>query len=219
MTLGFLSPWISGSTHVRRVESAHSKCSHRMALISHEKLEVLFGDDGSSEMAKYRLELEIPGSYSKNLRKKTIATMKQQADFKGFRKGTIPPFIYKDIDGFVLQDSISDMISEACGELGLKPIKGDAAEPEMDMDDIKSRWKVGTDLRFTCSLPLEIQSEFDIDAPLDGADQGIQDAVKELREADAAIEAELNASNVDESDIAEAERALQALVDAGKEKE
>ncbi len=86
-----------------------------MTLISHEKLEDIFGE-GDGGIAKYKLDLEIPGSYSRDLRKKSVASLKKNSEFKGFRKGTIPPFIRKDIDGFVLQDSISDMISKACAE-------------------------------------------------------------------------------------------------------
>lgn len=125
-----------------------------MGLLSHEKLDAVFGD-GDDEIAKYRLNLVITGKFSRAQRKKSLEQLKKNANFRGFRPGTIPPFILKDVDGFVLEDSISTTISEAVMELGLKPIEGDHGEPVYDAEDLKNRFKVGTDLEFECTIPLE----------------------------------------------------------------
>ena len=57
----------------------------RMALLSHEELEVLF-DGGDFKTAKYRLECRIAGGKSKDARKDSIRSIKQNARFDGFRK-------------------------------------------------------------------------------------------------------------------------------------
>lgn len=124
-----------------------------MNLVSHEKLEVVFSAE-TSELANYKLEIEIPAPFSKERRRKTMAVMKKNAAFRGFRKGTIPPFIMKDIPGFVLQDSIEELLKGAFAELGLEPTEGEAAEPKMDIDEMMARFKVGEDFIFTCELPL-----------------------------------------------------------------
>lgn len=151
-----------------------------MSLVSHEKLETVFGE-GDAEIAKYKLVLEIPGTYSRTLRKKSVQQMRKNANFKGFRKGDIPPFIRKDVDEFVLHDSIRDILSEACIELELVPIEGDANEPAMDMVDIKSRFKVGTDFQFECTLALK-NDDNDESAALNDVD--VTDSVQEV---DAAV--------------------------------
>lgn len=133
-----------------------------MALISHEKLEVLFSTD-ETEMARYRLEIEIPAAYSKDRRRKSIQAMKQHANFNGFRKGTIPPFIMKDMPSFVLRDTSSDLIQDAIKELKLSPIEGDAAEPDLDEQDMLKRFKVGEDFSFTCEIQLRKLKDADSD--------------------------------------------------------
>lgn len=124
-----------------------------MALLSHEKLEVLFNSK-NSEMAKYQLEIEIPGRLSKDKRRESIQTMKKHANFKGFRKGTIPPFIMKDIPDFVLKDCCEELIKEAVHELDLSPVEGEASEPQYDFDDMKKRFEVGETFVFTCDVSL-----------------------------------------------------------------
>lgn len=124
-----------------------------MILVSHEKLDVLFRSE-NSELAKYRLEIEIPGAYSKEKRRKSISVMKKNASFKGFRKGTIPPFIMKDIPGFVLRDSIEELLQGSLKELELEATDGETSEPEMDIKEMMSRFKIGEDFRFSCEMPL-----------------------------------------------------------------
>lgn len=124
-----------------------------MTLVSHEKLEVLFNSD-STELAKYKLELEVPGVYSKDKRRQSIHALKKNANFKGFRKGTIPPFIMKDIPGFVLRDSVTEMLEAAVKELELESTEGEASEPNMDIDDMMKRFTIGEDFTFTLEVPL-----------------------------------------------------------------
>lgn len=124
-----------------------------MSLVSHEKLEVLFNSD-NTELAKYKLEIEVPGVYSKDKRKQSVQALKKNANFKGFRKGTIPPFIMKDIPGFVLRDSVEELLEAALKELELEATKGEASEPDMDIKDMMKRFTVGEDFTFTLEMPL-----------------------------------------------------------------
>lgn len=124
-----------------------------MTLVSHEKLDVVFSST-ESELARYRLQLEIPGSVSKAKRQRSIQALKKNADFKGFRKGSIPPFIMKDIPSFVLKDSIDDMLGQALKELDLKPLDGEDSEPELDMKALLKDFKAGEDFRFSLEMSL-----------------------------------------------------------------
>jgi FKBP-type peptidyl-prolyl cis-trans isomerase (trigger factor) len=67
-----------------------------MALVGHQKLEVLFETEDYVS-ATYRLDCSIPADISKDLRKRSLAAMKATANFPGFRKGTVPPFIMKSL--------------------------------------------------------------------------------------------------------------------------
>lgn len=158
MAMAFATPWVGKRFVAGSSAAKRPTCSTRMALVSHEKLETVFGD-GDDEIAKYRLVLQIPGTYSRAQRKKSVDALKKNADFPGFRKGTIPPFIKKDVDSFVLRDSVDEMISEACVELGLKPIEGEKGGPKIDFEEMSERFKVGTDFEFECMIPLGKDAE------------------------------------------------------------
>lgn len=142
-------------------------------LVSHEKLETVFGE-GDSEIAKYKLVLNIPGTYSRKVRKESVRQMKKQANFPGFRKGDIPPFIRKDIDGFVLNDSVDDMVKEACNELKMKCAEGEANVPQFDMEELKARFQVGTDCEFECTVVLEqVETATDVEVSAKEVDSAV----------------------------------------------
>lgn len=125
-----------------------------MTLISHEKLDVVLSTkDG--EIATYKLELEVPGALSKTKRRESIQSVKKNASFKGFRKGTIPPFIMKEIDSFVLNDVCNFVIEEAAKELQLSGVDGEEAQAKMDLDEMKKRFQIGEDFYFTCEVQLQ----------------------------------------------------------------
>jgi Bacterial trigger factor protein (TF) len=99
--VGFVPGWAGGGLQPRVVQSrkattCRASCITRMSLVRHEKLEVLF-EAPDYETATYRLDCEIPADISKDLRKRSFAAMKSTANFPGFRKGTIPPFILKSL--------------------------------------------------------------------------------------------------------------------------
>lgn len=122
-----------------------------MSLLSHDKLEVV-STSSDVEVAKYKLEIGIPSHYSKNKRRQTMQTMKQHANFPGFRKGSIPPYILKDLDQFVLRDSCDELLEQALTELDLSKVDGDEGEPEMDIDAMFKAFKSGEDFTFTCEI-------------------------------------------------------------------
>lgn len=76
-----------------------SSRSARMSLDGHEELEVLFDGGDGYKSAKYRLDLTIAGADSRANRKMSIQQIKQRGNFDGFRKGTIPPFVMKQVNG------------------------------------------------------------------------------------------------------------------------
>lgn len=136
--------------------ASRSQCGRRgprMVLTDHEKLDVVFSSDGS-EIARYRLDLEIPGAVSKEKRKNSIQAMKKNANFPGFRRGTLPPFVVKEIEGFVLRDSIEDMIDEAVKELNLSRAKGEEADPKYNYDAAKKEFVVGQDCHISLQMLL-----------------------------------------------------------------
>ncbi|CAN8067484.1 unnamed protein product [Agarophyton chilense] len=125
-----------------------------MTLLSHEKLDVVLSTE-EGEVAKYKLELEIPASIPKEKRKESIQAVKKNAAFKGFRKGTIPPFIMIEIEQFVLQDSCSAVIEDAAKELELRPVEGKDAMAKLDFKDLRKRFRIGEDFVFTCEVQLQ----------------------------------------------------------------
>lgn len=69
-----------------------------MALRDHEELETIF-EGGDFKSAKYRLDLTISAETSKENRKLSVQQVKKNGNFNGFRKGTIPPYIMKQVEG------------------------------------------------------------------------------------------------------------------------
>lgn len=139
-----------------------STATPRMKLISHEKLDTVFkSDDG--EMANYKLTIEIPGDYSKKKRRESVQTMRKNANFPGFRKGTIPPFIFGDINTFVFRDSAEEMIDEAVKQLDLSRTEGENREAKYDAEKLKADFEVGTDFSFECEVVLSAVKDDVID--------------------------------------------------------
>jgi hypothetical protein len=151
---GFISGWVCGSAPVIFSRSSTSRVAPlTMKLVGHEKLEVIF-DGGEFEAAKFHLDFVIEADTSKALRKRSIVSVKARANFSGFRKGTIPPFILKDINEFVLREAIGDEINAACDELNLKPLDGEASNPDLDFKELYTRFTVGQDYAFGCDIAL-----------------------------------------------------------------
>jgi hypothetical protein len=101
--LGFVASWVcgAGAMFASRSSATPAVSSSRqpsMALRGHEELETLF-DAGDFKTAKYRLDLSISGEMSKENRKLSIQQVKKNGNFNGFRKGTVPPFVMKQING------------------------------------------------------------------------------------------------------------------------
>lgn len=124
-----------------------------MVLVSHEKLEV-FSHADEVEMAKYRFELQIPASISKAKRRECIAALKKNANYPGFRKGSIPPFVMKSVPAFVLKDSAEEMLQQAMNELELRPLDDEQMEPDLDYNELRKSFAVGEDFTFSVELSL-----------------------------------------------------------------
>lgn len=144
---------------------SNQKCAQRaarMTLVSHEKLDVVFASP-EGETAKYRLDMEIPADFSKKKRRESIQAMKKHADFRGFRKGTIPPFILKEMDGFVFRDSAEEIIDASAKELNLARNNTDESEMDYDVETLQKQFKSGENFQFSCEV--ELSSIVDNDDP------------------------------------------------------
>lgn len=146
----------------RRVQYVCQKNPQTMTLLSHEKLDVVTSSD-DGEIANYRLKIEIPGSFSKRKRKDSLQEMRKHANFPGFRKGTIPPFILKDVDGFIFRDSADEMIAEAIKELDMSRYDEEGENIGYDPESLRKRFVVGQDFYFECEIPLTSVRDDEVD--------------------------------------------------------
>eukprot|EP00177_Eucheuma_denticulatum_P000782 GFKZ01001412.1.p1 GENE.GFKZ01001412.1~~GFKZ01001412.1.p1 ORF type:complete len:214 (-),score=44.70 GFKZ01001412.1:488-1129(-) len=153
---GFVTSWLPqrNRRHQFPCRTAVAPLHHptQMMLVSHEKLEV-FSDSDDVEVAKYRFDLQIPASVSKDKRRECIAALKKSANYPGFRKGTIPPFVMKSLPTFVLQDSAEDMLREAMNELELRPLQ-EEEELDLDYNELRKNFTVGEDFTFSVKVSL-----------------------------------------------------------------
>lgn len=213
--MGFVSSWLGGGSvsHSRVASAAGAQTkicrAPSMALRGHEELETLF-EGGDLKTAKYRLDLTISGETSKENRKLSVQQVKKNGNFNGFRKGTIPPFVMKQVEGtskwllrallqrclvcsrvltlcvrltflfyralslshfieFVLRDCIESEIRDACAELDMKLLEGEASEPDLDFKELKSQFVISKDFDFSCDIALQTDSKSADDAE-DAAD-------------------------------------------------
>lgn len=103
-TSGFVSSWVGGAAAASfsRTTAAQNYrrnvCQPSMSLKGHEELETMF-DGGDFKTAKFRLDLSISGETSRENRKLSVQQVKKNGNFNGFRKGTIPPFVMKQLEG------------------------------------------------------------------------------------------------------------------------
>lgn len=173
-----------------------------MKLLSHENLGVVF-DTGDGDLSNYKLEIAIPAEYSKAKRRATIKVMKQNASFKGFRKGTIPPFIMKDIPGFVLRDCLEELLSEALNDLKLTPPDGKELDPQLDVNEMLTRFQVGEEFSFTCEMVLQSLAEEALAADVDDLDEVIDIAAEDQGITTDEALAGLNAETAKQTDNAQ----------------
>lgn len=103
--------------------------------------------------------------------------IKANANFDGFRKGTIPPFIMSQVNEFVLRDCIEDEINAACKELNLEYLEGDASDPVFDFKATYKRFEMGKDLDVSFEIALQKKRDKG-DAPKE--ENVIEAAVSEL---------------------------------------
>jgi len=114
-------------------------------------------ESGDESISKYRFTGNIPGAMSKESFQTTIREFKKNADFKGFRKGTIPPFMKAEIHAFTLQDCINTLMQNAMKSQELELLEGDAADPEFDIPfkQMKSNFEIGKPFEFTAQIALK----------------------------------------------------------------
>lgn len=169
--------------------SSRSQCATRpprMTLISHEKLDDVSNSDDTN-VAKYRLELEIPGAVSKQKRRESIQETKKHINIPGFRKGTIPPFMMKEMTEFVLRDCVEDMVDEATEELNLERVD-EGSQLDCDFNSLIESFTPGEDFTLSCEVHLtnvgsdsEDVDELEEIVTVDPADKGPEIQVEEAK--------------------------------------
>eukprot|EP00287_Rhodomonas_sp_CCMP768_P025260 CAMPEP_0202853014 /NCGR_PEP_ID=MMETSP1389-20130828/90265_1 /ASSEMBLY_ACC=CAM_ASM_000865 /TAXON_ID=302021 /ORGANISM="Rhodomonas sp., Strain CCMP768" /LENGTH=208 /DNA_ID=CAMNT_0049531553 /DNA_START=7 /DNA_END=634 /DNA_ORIENTATION=+ len=80
-----------------------------------EKMEDL---DGGA--AKYQFTVDVDGQMSKDSYIAIMKDFKKNAQFPGFRKGTIPPFMIPKVKSFVILDCLEKTLGEAVREQGME---------------------------------------------------------------------------------------------------
>jgi len=112
------------------------------------------GEDG---VAKYGFEFKIAEADSKKTRRDTIRNMKENASFKGFRKGEIPPFIWSKIDQFVLEECFSKNLKSALDNEGLELLEGDLGKVnyvDRSEADLKREFQSGSPFSYKIEICL-----------------------------------------------------------------
>lgn len=145
-----------------------------MKLLSHEKLEDISGSDYGN-VAKYKLEIEIPAAFSKQKRKESIQEMKKYVEVPGFRKGTIPSFMMGELIQFVFRDCVDDMVSEAVEELNLNRLDDESSPIDYDFENLSKSFTPGQDFTLSC----QVQLTDVVDAPEgdDDDDDSLEDMI------------------------------------------
>lgn len=85
--------------------------------------------------------------------------MRESMTWPGFRKGTIPPFLWKEVNEFALRDSAEEMIDEAIQQLDLSRSEGDDSVAKYELKD----GKTGEDFTFDCEIILSAVTDKEID--------------------------------------------------------
>ncbi|KAA8494461.1 Trigger factor [Porphyridium purpureum] len=126
------------------------------------ELEEVF-NAGGKRIAKYSIKVTVPGETNLEIYKSTLRSAKQSADFKGFRKGTIPPFMMKEIEVFAMQECLNAALDRAVEENQLMYLEGEAAMPELKppFDELRKTFKVGEPFSFEAHISLQTRDAED----------------------------------------------------------
>mmetsp|Transcript_47207 Transcript_47207/g.73817 ORF Transcript_47207/g.73817 Transcript_47207/m.73817 type:complete len:193 (-) Transcript_47207:28-606(-) len=100
-----------------------------------EKMEDLEG-----ESAKYKFTVTVDGDLTKSSFGAIMRDFKKNAQFPGFRKGTIPPFMMPKVKSFVILDCLEQTLGEAVRDEGLE-LADDERKPTLDDDQTNTLTK------------------------------------------------------------------------------
>ena len=94
------------------------------------------GDEVKNGGHKYTFTVTVPGDMSMDSYTTIMKDFKKNAQFPGFRKGTIPPFMLPKVKQFVILDCLEKTLSEAVKEEGLM-LADDEVKPTLDDEQTK----------------------------------------------------------------------------------
>ena len=115
---------------------------------------------------KYTFTVTVDGTMSKDSYAVIMKDFKKNAQFPGFRKGTIPPFMLPKVKQFVILDCLEKTLTEAVKSEGLK-LASDDRKPTLDDAQTKtltSSFKESDGFTYTIDCELKPESAADADS-------------------------------------------------------
>lgn len=115
---------------------------------------------------KYTFTVTVDGTMSKDSYAVIMKDFKKNAQFPGFRKGTIPPFMLPKVKQFVILDCLEKTLTEAVKSEGLK-LASDERKPTLDDAQTKtltSSFKESDGFTYTIDCELKPESAADADS-------------------------------------------------------
>ncbi|EKX47863.1 hypothetical protein GUITHDRAFT_106412 [Guillardia theta CCMP2712] len=113
----------SARNNVRQGTTALSMASDWYTV---EKLE-----EGEGNAAKYKFTVTVDGQMSKDSYTAIMKDFKKNAQFPGFRKGSIPPFMIPKVKQFVILECLEKSLGEAVREQALE-LADENNKPNLD---------------------------------------------------------------------------------------
>lgn len=118
-----------------------------------EKLE-----DLGNGAAKYQFKVDVDGQMSKDSYVAIMKDFKKNAQFPGFRKGTIPPFMIPKVKSFVILDCLEKTLGEAVREQGME-LADDEKRPTLDDDQVSVLTKAFSETEgFSYTIEAELKA-------------------------------------------------------------
>jgi len=151
-----------GFPHARQSQSVCAAPALRFArtgVLAAKAVEytVVKGDELKNGGHKYTFTVTVDGGMSKDSYTTIMKDFKKNAQFPGFRKGTIPPFMLPKVKQFVILDCLEKTLSEAVKDEGLTLVS-DEVKPTLDDDQTSALTKAFKETEgFTYSIDCELK--------------------------------------------------------------
>jgi len=141
------------------VRAAPGLRSSRTGVLAAKAVEytVVKGEELKDGGNKYTFTVTVDGAMSKDSYMTVMKDFKKNAQFPGFRKGTIPPFMLPKVKQFVILDCLEKTLSEAVKDEGLTLVS-DEVKPTLDDDQTNTLTKAFKEADgFTYTIDAELK--------------------------------------------------------------